>query len=186
MSTTAVVQRYTPDDLLAMEDGHSYELIDGRFVEKNMGAKAGRVAARLISRIDRHAEEKGLGAVFTQDCGYLIFPEDPDRVRKPDFSFIGKGRLPNNTIPDGFVRIPPDLVGEVVSPNDLAEEVNARVVDYLAAGVPLIWVFYVPTRFVHIFRPDGSASYLTVRDTLSGEVVLPGFTCRVEEVFAGI
>jgi hypothetical protein len=37
-----------------------------------------------------------------------------------------------------------------------------------------------------VYRQGGSATGLTAADGLSGEDVLPGFTCRVEEFFAGI
>jgi Uma2 family endonuclease len=178
--------RYTAEDLPRIENGDVYELVDGRLVERNMGAEAGVVAANIISLVRVFLREHDLGRVFSQDCGYQIFADDVNRVRKPDLSVILHGRLPENRVPRGFVRIAPDLVGEIVSPNDLAEDVNNRIVDYLRAGVRLIWVLYPATGFVHVFRPGGGASYLTRADQLSGEDVLPNFTCRVEELFAGL
>jgi Uma2 family endonuclease len=110
------------------------------------------------------------GLVLGADCGYQIFPDDANRVRFPDGSFIRSGRLPHDAPPRGHVRIVPDLVIEVVSPNDLAWEVELKVTEYLQAGVPLLWVFYPDTRTVWVYRA-------------SGEDVLPGFTCLVAEVF---
>jgi Uma2 family endonuclease len=77
----------------------------------------------------------------------------------------------------------PDLLIEVVSPNDLAWEVEAKVTEYLRAGVPLLWVFYPDTCTVWVYRASGQVTHLSVEDTLSGEEVLPGFTCPVAEVF---
>jgi Uma2 family endonuclease len=186
MSTAPVQTRYTPDDLLALENGNCFELIDGQLVEKNMGAEAGVIAANVIFLPRLFVRDHGGGVVSTQDAGYQIFPHAPDRVRKPDTSFIRHGRLPGNRVPRGNVSVAPDLVVEVVSPNDLAEEVNTRVVDYLLAGVRLIWVIYPATRFVQVFRPGGVVAYRTAADELGGEDVLPGFACRVEELFAGL
>ena len=72
---------------------------------------------------------------------------------------------------------------EVVSPNDLAWEVDMKVTEYLQAGVRLVWVFYPDTRTVWVSRADGQAARLGASETLSGADVLPGFTCPVADVF---
>jgi Uma2 family endonuclease len=179
-------KRYTAEDLLAVENGHCYELVDGRLVEKHMGVEAGVIAANVIFLLRLYLRDRNAGVVATQDAGYQLFPDDAARLRKPDVSFIRHDRLPDQHVPRGYPRLAPDLAVEVVSPNDLAEEVAARVVDYLRANVPLLWVVYPSVRFVQVFRPGGSASYLTAADEITGEDVLPGFACRVEEFFAGI
>lgn len=164
-----------------------YEFLDGQLREKPpMGAKANRVATVLVRLLDTHAAARKLGPVFSQECGYQIFPDQPKKVRKPDFSFIPRGRLPGDELPDGNVTVPPDLVGEVVSPNDLAEDIEARVDDYLRAGVKQVWVLHPNRKTVYVYRLDGSARRLTVADELSGETVLPDFTCRVAELFAEV
>ena len=41
MSTAVATKtHYTPDDLLAMPDGKSYELVRGQLVERNLGAES--------------------------------------------------------------------------------------------------------------------------------------------------
>src|SRR5262249_32109309 len=137
MNRPLLEARLNPEELLALADSGGYEVIDGQLVEKNMGAEAAVVGANVITALNQYTRPRRLGRVFAQDCGYQIFPEDPNRVRKPDCSFIGEEHLPQAGIPRGNVRIVPDLVAEVVSPNDLAEEVEARVVDYLRVGVRL-------------------------------------------------
>jgi Uma2 family endonuclease len=176
-----------PEWQRTLEDEHRFEWIDGQLKEKPcMGAKANRVATILARLLDTFADAHNLGLVFTQECGYQIFPDEPRKVRKPDGSFIPRGRLPDDQPPDGHVKVPPDLVVEVVSPNDLAEEIDARVTDYLGAGVKLIWIIYPPTRSLWVVRRDGSAERLTEAQELSGEDVVPGFSCRVQALFAGL
>src|SRR5262249_46410790 len=176
-----------PEELLDVEDRPGYELIDGEWVEINMGAQSGLVALNINSQIHRFALANQLGLVFPSDVGYRIFGNRPTkRIRKPDGSFIRKGRLPEDKAPPGDIELVPDLVIESVSHNDLAEEIEERVLDYLEVGVPLLWVIYPRNRTVYVYRKDKSVSRLTVADELSGEDVLPGFTCRVEELFVGI
>lgn len=173
-------------DFPELPDRRGYELIDGEWVEKNMGAQAGIVVLNVNARVRAHAGTHQAGLAFASDAGYEIFPTKPNRVRKPDGSFIRRGRLPGDKPPRGHLRIAPDLAIEVVSPNDLAEDTEERVADFLGAGTPLLWVLYPNTRTVYVFRQDGSVSRLTTTDELSGEDALPGFACRVEELFAGI
>ena len=163
-----------------------YEWINGELHERPpMGAKANRVATILVSLLNSFATAHRLGLVFSQECGYQIFQGEPRKVRKPDASFIPLGRLPDDRPPSGHVRVSPDLVVEVVSPNDMAEEIEARVYDYLGAGVKLLWVLYPATHVVWVVRADGSAARLTEGKELSGEGVVAGFSCRVEELFEG-
>ncbi len=183
MSTAITTQApYTPEDLLAMPDGEGYELVGGQLVERNMGAESSQVGTRLCSRLDLFCEEHGLGIVWGADNGYQCFPHDPGLVRRPDVSFVRSGRLPGDVAPKGWVKIPPDLAVEVVSPNDLVEALEEKLDDYRKVEVPLVWVIYPELRKVKVLRRDGSASELREDDELSGEDVIPGFRCPVREI----
>jgi Uma2 family endonuclease len=170
-----------------LENEHRFEWIDGQLKEKpRMGAKANRVSTILARLLDTHAAAHRLGWVFTQECGYQSFPHESRRVRFPDVSFVARGRLPNDQIPDGHMTVPPDLEVEVVSPNELAEDTESRVADYLSVGVRLIWIIYPTTRSVWIVRRDGTAARLTEVQELSGEDVVAGFTCPLRTLFADL
>jgi Uma2 family endonuclease len=139
MSTATPTEvRYTPEDLLAMPDGKGYELVDGRLVERRSGARSSRVGGKVASRLYEYCEMAGLGWVFSACCGYHCFPHDPSCVRRPNASFIKVGRFRGEELPEGWVTIAPDLAVDVVSPFDLAEELELRLDDYRKAGVPLI------------------------------------------------
>jgi Uma2 family endonuclease len=179
----------TPDakqDFPELPDRRGCELIDGEWVEKNMGAQAAIVGLNVNARIRDHAGAHQLGLAFSSDVGYQIFADKPKRMRKPDGSFIRRGRLPGDKPPRGHLHIPPDLAIEVISPNDLAENIEERIADFLQAGTQLLWVLHPSTRTVYVFRQGGTVSRLTAADDLGGEDVLPGFACRIEELFAGI
>src|SRR4051812_14896049 len=128
-------------------------------------------------------QDAGLGWVLDSEGSYKCFAEDPRKVRKPDVSFIRRGRLPDERIPDGHVRIAPDLAVEVVSPNDTAYEVEAKVLEYLAAGVPLVWVVNPQARTIHIYRADGSVERLLEESELTAPELLPDLHYKVAELF---
>ena len=138
--------------------------------------------ARLSSRLDPFCEEHDLGIVWAADNGYQCFPHAPGLVRKPDVSFVRSGRLPGDVAPEGWVKIPPDLAVEVVSPNDSVEELEEKLDDYRKAGVPLVWVIYPEARKAKVLRLDGPPGELGEDDELSGEDIIPGFRCPLREI----
>jgi Uma2 family endonuclease len=101
----------------------------------------------------------------------------------PDASVVVAGRLPGDEAPQGYIPIAPDLAVEVLSPGEFAEELAEKLADYRSAGIRLVWVVSPATRMVAIRRADGTLAELDATGTLSGEDVLPGFTCTVAELF---
>ncbi len=186
MNQLLAPRQYTPDDLLLIPESHRFELIDGRLVERNMGAKSSAITTRLLSWLGIRVDADQLGFLFGSEAGYQIFPDRPNRVRFADGSFIARGRLPDDHIPGGHLRIVPNLVLEGISPNDLAYEVEAKIEEYMQVGLPLLWVIYPDTRSIYVYRQDGSVRRLNGADELTGEDVIPGFSCRVEDLFRGL
>jgi Uma2 family endonuclease len=174
---------YTPEDLLSMPDGKRYELVNGHLVERKMSVVSSWVGGRLHRFLDIFVDEHDLGWAWPADLGYACFPDAPKKVRKADVSFIRKERLPEGLTSEGYEYLPPDLAVEVVSPNETYYEVEAKLIEYLGAGVPLIWIVALESRTVRIHRGDGSVSWLREQDELSGEDVVPGFRCPVSAIF---
>ncbi|SNS29837.1 Putative restriction endonuclease [Geodermatophilus pulveris] len=87
-------------------------------------------------------------------------------------AFVRADRVPDADT-SGFPALAPDLVVEVVSPSDRATQVTAEALEWLHAGVRLVWVVDPETRTVTAYRPDG-VRVLRGEDTLDGGDVLPG------------
>lgn len=173
----------TPEDVLALPDAVAYELDDGRLVERDMSIDSSSVGANLHILVGYYAKSQSLGKTFASDLGLRIFRDRPNKFRRPDVCFYRFSRLRADMKPLGFMEIPPDLVAEVVSPGDSYYEVDRKVVEYLQAGVQLVWVLNPSIRTVHIYRSDGSFQLLQDHDFLDGEEPLPGFRCQVSELF---
>jgi len=58
-----------------------------------------------------------------------------------------------------------------------------NVDEYETAGVRLIWVVNPETKAVRVHRADGTVTVLREKDELDGEDVVPGFRCRVADLF---
>lgn len=184
MATVTEKTRYTPEDLLKITDRPMPELIDGELVEREpMGAEFDGIAAMILGLLWSYVTPRKLGRLHGSQGGYQIFPGDPGKVRIPDVSFTRIDRLPPGGPPKGHNRVPPDLVVEVISPNDQAEDVLAKIDDYQLAGIPLIWVVNPRNRTIRPYLLSGAGPALHVGDTLEGNEVLPGFSCPVAAVF---
>jgi Uma2 family endonuclease len=128
---TEPAPRITPADLLRITDRPMPELVDGQLVEREMSQKSDAVAAQILRLVGNHVMDRKLGLVNGAQGSYQIFPDDPDRVRIPDVSFTRRERLPAGRPSEGHARIAPDLVVEVILPNDLEGLLNAKIGDYL-------------------------------------------------------
>lgn len=184
MSAVLAEPTYTPEDLLLMGDaGKGFELVAGRLVEKSMGGFASWVAVQISRLLLQYGQDLGHGWVFDSECSYQCFPDERRKVRKPDVSFVRCGRLLGECPPDGHIMISPDLAVEVISPNDTAYEVDTKVQEYLAAGVPLVWVVNPRVRTIQIYRADGTVERLTEDASLTAPELLPDLRCRVADLF---
>ena len=173
----------TTADLLAMPDGDFYELVAGQLVERKTGMESSFVAGEIFGQIRDWNRQVPRGIAFPEGTGFRCFTDDPEKVRRPDVSFLRFGKLPNDRVPKGWGRTPPDLVVEVVSPRDSFYEVEEKVDEWLAAGVPLVWVANPATGAVSVRRADGSLANVRGEQEITGEDVLPGFRCRVADFF---
>ncbi|QDV32855.1 Uma2 family endonuclease [Tautonia plasticadhaerens] len=174
---------YEPEDLLSLPSDSNFELIDGHLVERSVSVLTGIVTTRLTQILGNHIEREGMGYLLASDTMHRYFPDRPRRVRKPDLSFVRRDRLSAAQIAAGFLTIPPDLAVEIVSPNDEAEDLEIKLLDYLDAGIPLLWVIYPIARSAVIYRQGGSAGRIRADENLLGEAVIPGFSCRLGELF---
>ena len=176
MTTTELLERFQVEAVSEIDpipDG--YELIDGELREMpNVGAQSSWMVGRIFRHLDDWCAHTGGGLAITGEAGYRCFGRAA-KVRKPDVSVIVCDPR-TFVIPREDFRVVPNLVVEVVSPNETVEGLNGKVVDFRRAGTALIWVIDPSTRSATITRGDGTMAQLFEPAELSGEDVLPGFT----------
>ena len=174
----------TAEDLLHLKlPNKRSELVQGALVVREpAGFRHGAVAMRLARLVDNFVVERKLGIVVAAETGFTL-RRNPDTVRAGDVAFIALGRMPD---PEsrGFVELSPDLVVEVLSPDDRPGEVLAKVADWLTAGSRLVWVVDPERREARAYRADGSVALVGGQGALDGEDVLPGFSCELETVLS--
>ena len=182
--TTAKTKLLTADDLLRLHSkGVKGELIRGVLAETvATGVEHGKIAAKYTIRLGIFVEPRKLGTIVTSDSGVWV-GRNPDTVREPDVAFTSAERMPLDIRVPGYADVPPDLVVEIVSPNDTHREVYDKARMWLSHGVALVWVTYPDTRTVDVHQNGIPVVTLTEDDVLDGGEVLPGFSLPVREVF---
>jgi Uma2 family endonuclease len=125
-------------------------------------------------------ETHASGRLLAAETGFVL-STNPDTVRAPDVAFVRNERIPD-PLPRGYARFAPDLVVEVLSPDDRPGEVLEKVADWLNARTRIVWVIDPERRTGRVQRPDGTDALLNESDALDGEDVLPGFSYRLAEV----
>ena len=182
-STDVVEDEAAPPPI---EDDSLYEVVNGVRLELSpMGAYAVRVAFTLASAIEQFAKSEELGRAITESLFRL--QSEPNFQRRPDAAFVSferwsKGRR----IPSGNAwDVIPNLVVEVVSPTNLAEEIPTKVREYFEAGVRRAWIIYVHELLVYQYDSPRSIRVLGMEDTLEGGNVIPGFQLPLTDLFEG-
>jgi len=187
MAVSSPTKPYTIDDLwhLSHATGQRYELVRGELVEMApTSPEHGYIELNLAAMLRAFVREHSLGKVVCGEVGFVLAAGEAATVRAADVAFISTQRLPDGELPKQFAHFAPDLVGEVVSPGDAYSAVMHKIQDWLQARVRLVWVVDPVAKTVAVHRAGTVVRVYGEEDMLSGEEVLPGFECRVSEIFS--
>lgn len=162
------------------EDGSRQELVRGEIITM---PPAGGLHGVTCSKVDRKLGafiDAGPGGTLTcNDTGFII-ERHPDTVRGPDVAYWSRERLP--AVPLGYIEIPPDLLVEVLSPSNTSKQIRVKLKEYFARGVAIVWVVAPEDRTLTIYRTPDEGRLLHESATVTGDDVLPGFSCRVSDL----
>ena len=160
------------------------ELVRGEIVPTSPGGvEHSSVTVRIVVLLELHNRKVRRGRVLSNEAG-IVVRQRPDTVRGADVVFISYKRLPASEDWKGFLRHRPELVVEVLSRDDSWEKMEAKIADYHAFGVDMIWVADPQTVSVRRYPRGGEPSVLNPKDVISGGSFLPGFRCKVAKFFA--
>jgi Uma2 family endonuclease len=174
----------TADQLLTLpDDGMRHELVAGELRTMSpTGHEHGLLTIRFAASLLNASDSSGIGEVSTGEPGYRL-ARNPDTVRAPDVAFL---RTPRGRAEKGFPEGPPDLVVEVVSPNDLYTELDEKVDMWLAAGATIVFVVDPRRETVTEHRANAPRRIYTLGDSLSADDLLPGWTLALSWLFGGV
>ena len=172
----------TGDELARMPDHDLCELVDGRIVPMSpTNPDHGRIELNIAAALSNFARTHNLGIVMTGEVG--VFTRwNPDRVLGADVVFISHAQYERRTKTRGFLDVAPELVAEILSPENRHIDMRQRVQEYLAIGVRLVLVVDPDDRTIVAHRPDGTTLRYVEGDAVPCDDVLPGLSLPVAAV----
>jgi Uma2 family endonuclease len=172
------------EEWAAMPEDDPGELVAGRLVEEEMADYEHETIVSFVNALVRGWVVPRGGFVGGSEAKLAV---GESQGRKADLSVY----LPGGSIPPrhGPVRVPPDIVVEVVSPvpDDARRDRVDKLHDYAAFGVRWYWIIDPALRALEIFALGSDRRYARALAAVEGRVALPGcsdLTLDLDELWA--
>lgn len=107
----------------------------------------------------------------------------PDVLRGPDTAIVRSERVPAGTGAEGWLDGAPDVAVEALGDAQPLSDLMKKALEYLGAGGKMVWILDPEPQRVMLVTPPGHVRVLEREETLDGGDVLPGFGCKVAELF---
>lgn len=189
MLEQTTTQLMTLEEFIAEYHKQPFELVNGekRLIMPGI-AKHGLMIRALFRILDAFVMAHQLGEVFQENAFVERYGSNWVKGSKtPDVLFFAAEKWKQyiqheEKWQDKPYVLIPDLVIEVVSPNDVYTEIDEKVEEYLAYGVSLIWIVDPQRQRVTVYHDD-QYQRLTAADLLTGGDILPGLKIALSELF---
>jgi Uma2 family endonuclease len=166
-----------------------YDIIDGvREYMTNPTRLHQRVLRRIARAFEDYEAESGRGQSILAPSDVLI-RRAPLRTRQPDVLFISTERLALNAPETDPAPLSPapELVVEVLSPNERRGSRSVKIADYCAVGVLECWIVSPDARTIEVLRlskqgPQSVATYGEGETAVS--ITFPSVAVPVASIFA--
>jgi Uma2 family endonuclease len=176
-----VIGQLTLEEFLALAEGDVYyEFVDGQAVSK-VSPKYFHSALQAALLLLIRAWCKGKGRVGAE-WAILLKRQGKDWAPLPDLTYISYERLPKSWKRNEACPAIPELVIEIISPDQTIKEFEEKAKDYLVAGVSRVWVIDPEVMSIRVFLPDGSSQIYT-DNTPIVDTLLPGLELTTKQIF---
>lgn len=178
--------RMSIEEWAAMPEDEPGELVAGYLVEEEMANYEHEMIVSFVNAVLRNWVVPRGGFVAGSEAKFAVGPE---QGRKPDLSvYLPSGSVPP---PRGPIRVPPDIVVEVVSPTpvDGRRDRIEKLADYAAFGVRWYWLIDPSLRVLELFELGLNSRYVRAIAAAEGILAIPGcdgFTLDLDALWADV
>jgi Uma2 family endonuclease len=173
----------TLEEFFVLPEGEgdiTYELIDNQAVPKMSPKKFhSRLTRSLIKILEQWGEERGEIGV---EWAVKLTRMGRDWVPVPDLLYVSYERLSPDWNQDEACPVVPELVIEIISPEQTFGQLAAKARNYLDAKVLRVWVVDSKARSITVFYPD-AAPQTYMGDTLLKDPLFDGLEFSAEQLF---
>jgi Uma2 family endonuclease len=173
---------WSEDEYLALDTNHLVEFDHGYLeVLPVPGINHQRIVAFLYRLLWGYVSANNLGEVLFAPMPMQLWAK---KYREPDLLFFTTARRPQ---PAAKYAVHPDLVMEVVSPDDPDRDYVKKRAEYAQAGIPEYWIVDALQKQITVLALAGE-EYEVFGEFTTGmraaSKLLAGFSVAVEEVLA--
>ncbi len=178
--------------LCTPETNRPYEIIDGVVTMCPAPLLDHQwVSGEIYEPLKEYVRRNRLGVVLNAPVDVVIAREPRVKTRQPDILFLSRARtgisgrrqLRNQQV----LEVTPELVVEVLSPDEVGRKYQSKLDDYALISVPEIWAVRAPIQTVEVLQLQ-NGQYVRSGLYGSGNVivshVLQGLNLSVDSIFA--
>ena len=147
------------------------------------GSETGNREGRIIQQLMNWTDEDGTGIAFSSSTGFTL---STGAKRSPDAAWVKLERW-NQLTPtqqQKFAPICPDFVIELRSASDNLQPLKDKMQEYMQEpGIQLGLLIDRKNRRVYIYRPGQIEECLENPDTVSCDLILPGFVLNMGKIW---
>jgi Uma2 family endonuclease len=185
---TPIKTKITEADLLRLgAQDIKFEVIDGEIVEMQpVGVQHSDIAGNTYDILKPFARANKLGEVRMDSLIFVLHTDPEAGIRKtriPDVSFVRRGRLSKDFDRSRPFPSAPDLAIEVVSPDEGADELLAKIRDYFAYGTDEAWVLYSEQQELHQYIRGEKGSHIFAAEDHFTSALFPNLDIKIADLF---
>jgi Uma2 family endonuclease len=179
----------TSDDLFALPPSKKVdrwlfrgELRESKVTKRNPSHSGAVMALGGIIRNWALADPSSRGKVYGAEV-YFRIRTDPETNVGIDVALASPEQVAATKKKASYIDGPPVLAVEVLSPFDKQRDIDEGIEEYLSCGVRVVWIVDPFDDTVTVYRPGHEPVLFNRTQELAGDPELPGFRCRVAEIF---
>ncbi len=181
MVNTTTNKKLTLAEFLALPQGDvNCEFVDG-YVKLKVSPKAFHSALQAALIVLIRTWCKGKGRIYPE-WAILLKRKGADWAPVPDLTYVSYEKLPKNWQKNEACPVPPELVIEIISPDQTIKEFEEKAKDYFAGGVLRVWVVNPEAMSIRVFD-SAKSSQVYIDDVLIVDELLPGLELTVRQIF---
>ncbi|HAC66045.1 MAG TPA: Uma2 family endonuclease [Cyanothece sp. UBA12306] len=179
--STQTEKKLTINDFLSSSLANkNYEYFDGKLTKKMAPKYAhSKVTGQLFILLEKWNQTKGEVGI---EWGIRLKLNDKDWCPIPDLLYISFSKLGNIQLEDDACPIPPELVIEIISPDQSFSDLSEKAEAYLKAGVNLVWLIDTQAKKITIFYPHSPPQTKQGEESLADEI-LPDLQLTPQQIF---
>ncbi|GBF82765.1 Uma2 family endonuclease [Aphanothece sacrum] len=171
----------TLDEFLSSPlSNENYEYLDGELFPKMSPKRShSRVTGHLFMLLEDWNQNKGEIGI---EWAIRLKRNGKDWCPIPDLLYVSFEKLGDIVLEDDACPIPPELVIEIISPDQAFNDLTEKAEAYLKAGVDRVWIIDTQIKKITIFYPHATSQTKQSDDSLRDDL-LPNLILTPQQIF---